>query len=165
MPEKNWYQEPWAWLVAAPLILVFVVCAILVTTAIKYGDDVVTDDYYKEGKMVNNRFAAEAYALENGISGVLTLHESENRFSLTLSEPLNSNDTITLILSHPVESDYDHHFVLKRDSLKGYSVPAPAIRAGRWYVRLEGFSGDAQQLLWRIGNEIDFSQSLIVSLQ
>ncbi len=152
-------------MVAAPLLLVFVVCAVLVTVAVRGGDDVVSDDYYKEGKMVNKRFAAESYAEEKGISGVLTLFAEEGYLDLTLTEPLDSSDKLELRLSHPAEADFDQAYVLKRKSIRGYYADLLSVPEGRWYVRVEGFSSEGNKLLWRLSGEIDFNQSPRLQLQ
>lgn len=163
--KTPWYREPWAWVVAAPIFLVFAVCAVLVTTAVRFADDVVTDDYYKEGKLVNHRFAAEAFAVEHDIAGSLTLDAGAREFLLKLNTPLNTDDRLVLKLSHPVEADFDQTFELKRRSLTGYAAPLNSLPEGRWYVRVEGFEAGAETLTWRLSGEVDFSSVSTLDLQ
>lgn len=163
--NKPWYRERWLWLVLAPLFFVFFVCSILITAAIKYGDDVVTDDYYKEGRLVNHHFAAEAAAVDLGVEVELILNKVDSRFELELNQPLSSDDTVKLELSHPVESDFDLFYVLKRKSLRGYYADLNSLPEGRWYVRIEGSSPESNELNWRLSSEVDFNQTSKLSLQ
>ena len=52
----------WAWFILAPLITVMFACAVTVSIALLKADDIVSDDYYQEGRMINRDFAAEKYA-------------------------------------------------------------------------------------------------------
>jgi len=154
----------WLWLVLSPLIFVVGVCAVLVTMAIKYGDDVVYDDYYKEGKMINHRFAAEHYAQQEGILGSLSFNKQNGQLSLTLSEPRSSSEQLILKFSHPVESDRDISYPLSRISLKNYSTAYQTFPEGRWYVRVEAFEQGQKKLLWRVSGEVNFSESATAEL-
>lgn len=154
------------WLVLAPLVFVMGISAVLVTMAVKGGDDVVSDDYYKEGKMVNHRFAAERYAKSAGIAGALELKVDSRRFVLQLNEPRDSSERVLLKLSHPVEADKDQILTLTRQSLTGYVAGLANIPEGRWYVRVEGFENEnSDQLLWRLSGEVDFSKFSTIQLQ
>jgi len=164
--DKQWYRQPWAWLVAAPLVLVFIVCAILVTVAVRYGDDVVSDDYYKEGKMVNKHFAAESAAVDMGLVANITLDRNEKFFELSLTEPLSSNEKIVLKLSHPAQAELDSDFRLRRVALTTYRTETlGSIPSGRWYVRLEGYSSSNAALAWRLSGETNFTESPSIQLQ
>jgi len=142
--------------------LSFVVGFILVSTAVIFSDDLVIDDYYKEGKLLNNRFAAEKYARQQGIQGELALRPSQNRFEFNSALAIDRETHLVLHLSHPAEAELDQSYPLVRNSLKGYQADLKQLPAGRWYLRIEGFSDT--KLVWRISGEADFSakQSLIL---
>lgn len=164
--KKSDLKNPWMWLVAGPLVFVVCVCAVLVTMAVKYGDDVVSDDYYKEGKLVNHRFAAERYAKSAGIVGELELHAGSRRFVFQLNEPRDSSEVVLLKLSHPVNANKDQTFTLSRQSLTGYIAGLPDIPEGRWYVRVEGFEdNNSEHPLWRLSGEVNFSNVTVMPLQ
>ena len=48
-----WYRQFWFWFVFGPLIFIIVLCCFTVSIAFNYADDVVTDNYYKSGLMIN----------------------------------------------------------------------------------------------------------------
>jgi len=162
-----WYREPWAWFVISPLIAVLLVCSVLVTLAVRGGDDVVTDDYYKEGKMVNNRFAAEAYAKSNNINGVLVLNNTGRGVQLTMQSDVPLDSELVLVLSHPAEADLDQTLVLQLLEADRYQVQFDKVLTGRRYIRIESrantstaVDGAIRQPRWRITGEMDFTKDL-----
>lgn len=154
---KPWYREPWAWLIVGPLVFVVFLGIGLLTISIKYRDDVVRDDYYKEGKSVNNLFEAERNAKEQGISAKLILDSTENTLQLDLNQPVDSTDKIILLLSHPLKAEQDRTYVMRRVSLQGYEASIGAPLSGRWYLRVEARAESSSPLLWRLSGEVDFS--------
>ncbi|WP_045826075.1 FixH family protein [Teredinibacter turnerae] len=162
---KPWYREPWAWLIVGPLFFVIFLGIGLVFISVKYRDDVVRDDYYKEGKAVNKLFEAEREAHEQGLAAILTLNLSESVINVTLNEPVDSDEELVLMLSHPLKANQDHEYLLHRKSLTGYEAEADALPKGRWYLRIESRRGEASELLWRLSGEADFSQQASAELR
>ena len=170
--KAPWYREPWAWFVLSPLIAVLLVCSVLVTLAVYGGDDVVSDDYYKEGKMVNNRFAAEAYAKSNNINGQLVLNNTGRGVQLTMQSDVELGSELVLVLSHPAEADLDQTLVLRLREPNLYQVEFDQLLTGRRYIRVESrahASAAADTAMpqphWRITGEINFEKDLIVFLK
>ena len=61
------YRQFWFWFVFGPLLFIVVLCGILVFIAFKYSDDVVTDNYYKVGRMINQTLEQDEKAAELGL--------------------------------------------------------------------------------------------------
>ncbi|TVZ39947.1 hypothetical protein P886_4363 [Alteromonadaceae bacterium 2753L.S.0a.02] len=162
---KPWYREPWAWLIVGPLVFVVILGIALVVISVKYRDDVVSDDYYQEGKMLDNRFEAERAARETGLHGDLQIDAGASEIRLILNQPLDSEETITLLLSHPIKSAKDHTYVLKRFSLTGYKASLDSPLSERWYVRVEAHTGDDPKAIWRLSGEADFRKAATFALQ
>ncbi len=154
---------------AAPLIVIFFVCAILVGSAIIFGDDVVTDDYYKEGRLVNNRFTVEKNARDRGIVATFSYDEQQARYELLFAKPLKPDTIIRLQLSHPLQAELDQNFDLQGASTTHYFFETDSPLNERWYLRVEGFVSDttseANAVEWRISGEINFSSEDSVILQ
>ena len=55
---KPFYRKFWFWFVFTPLIVVVCVSLTMVTVAFRHADDVVIDNYYKEGRMINQTMGA-----------------------------------------------------------------------------------------------------------
>mgnify|MGYP001619987624 FL=1 len=57
-----WYRQFWFWFVFGPLLFIIVLCGIFVFIAFKNSDDVVTDNYYKVGRMINQTLSQDEKA-------------------------------------------------------------------------------------------------------
>lgn len=66
-----WYRQFWFWFVFGPLIIIVFVCAFLVSTALRNADDVIIDNYYKEGRMINQTLEQDKQAKLLGLSAEL----------------------------------------------------------------------------------------------
>lgn len=162
MPLNNFvkvpaYKEPWFWAVFAPLIIVAVVSTVFVGAAFVGADDRVVDDYYKQGRMINNQFDAEHNALAMAISGRVVMDVSERRISVELngrSNPLQ----LRLSFSHPSSAQLDRVITVERVSPGQYRSELEQALTGRWYLIV---SADETELVsrWRVSTELDFSIS------
>ena len=154
-----WYREPGVWLLISPLLLVFAVCSVLIYFAVIAPDDRVSDDYYKQGKLINHRFAAEQRAEQMGLEAKVNLDTLSGEVFLTLSgEPLGS-DTLRLFFSHPAQAAQDFSLKLSAVRTNVYRGELPAALTGRWYVRLE--PEVTQQNPWRLKGSIAFQGSQV----
>ncbi len=178
-----WYREPWFWLLMSPLMLVFVVSAILVSVAISGSDDVVSDNYYKEGRMLSQEFTSEEYAQSIGLSGKVIIDVASSEIFITLNQVIDEQE-LHVYLSHPVKSSLDQRLRVKKISDSRFRADLPASLNGRWYVRVtameaaivhqteggnietENTSGNAAlQEKWRLVGEIDLEYQSQVALQ
>lgn len=172
---KPGYRQPWFWFVMAPLILVVFVCIGLLTAAYKGADDVVKDNYYKEGRMINQRIEEDQAAVALGLSGELTVDHEVGEVLLRLAAtPMTAlPEAVQLSFDHPIEADHDQTLILHK-VVEGYYRAELASRLShRWYIRLSphgAASNDAAHAeavdagavdngvaAWRIVGEIDLS--------
>lgn len=151
------YKETWFWVVFSPLILVVFVCAALLKFAIVGGDDVVSDEYYKEGRMINNRFDSEYSAAQLDISGTVILDKNAQQLRLEVfGEQLPEKIIITL--SHPAKQALDRNYSLQRVGPHQYVTQLSDIPSGRYYLLLEADTASTHRH-WRLSSEMDFSSS------
>lgn len=150
------YKEVWFWVVFSPLILVVFVCAALIKFAVVGADSTVSDEYYKEGRMINNRFASEQNAERLSISAVAELDKSAQEIRLEVfGEELP--EQVTLTLSHPADEELDRTLVLARVTPHQYRAPISPLPQGRYYLVLEADAMTGSH--WRLSSEINFSQT------
>jgi hypothetical protein len=157
---KPWFRQPWAWFVLSPLILVVFVGSALLVISFKEADDVVKDNYYKVGRMINQSIEEDLAAKELGIAGELVFDMSVGEVVLTLK----ANDMsvlpkqVELKLDHPIEADYDLRLALRQVS-EGYYVAELEQRiTNRWYIRLSPMVDENDTAAkWRIVGEVDLS--------
>lgn len=157
---KPWYREPWLWLVLSPIILVVVVCAIMVTIAVRYADDTVSDTYYKDSRMYHYSARQDERAHEFGLAGMVQFQSTAGKVVLELNGDLEYPERLLLTLNHPVEADLDRHILLTRASASRYTASIDQPLRHRWYLRLMPELHPDRHLKaeWRLKGEIDFDQ-------
>src|SRR5210317_1476013 len=111
--DQPWYQQFWPWfLIALPGSVVVAAFATLYI-ANKHSDELVVDEYYKNGLAINRQLAKQQRAEEIGLSAVLTV--AAGTITVRTTGPIAS-PVLNLRLSHPLESDADFELPLSRVS-------------------------------------------------
>lgn len=162
-----WYKQFWAWFIFTPLIVVVLACSVFVTIAFKTRDDVVIDDYYKVGKMINQEFQPSAEAKALGLVASLNIGGTSRGDSIdvTLNESSwLAQDSLLLNLSHPVEAKRDHFLTLKRVDTLTWRTELKSDLDGRWYLRLSALDDDGGEE-WRMQGEIALGSTLSTQLR
>jgi hypothetical protein len=151
--DQPWYQQFWPWfLIALPASVVVAAFATLYI-ANKHSDDLVVDEYYKDGLAINRQLEKQQRATERGLSAVLTVNAGGISVQ-TLGEI--TAPALRLRLSHPLESDADFVLPLSRVSEGLYTAPLQQVVAPNWHWILD--AGDSSD--WRLDGSLaarDFS--------
>lgn len=168
LENPPWYREPWFWLLISPLILVVVVSLSMATVAVITADDVVSDNYYKEGRMLSQKFTSEEHARSLGLSAELSFDLVSGEVQLVLNQAAAASE-LYLLISHPAEADLDLNLVLSKVRDKHYRADLPRALDGRWYIRLVHKMDDGNRALdssaeknleqWRLHGEIDLRKN------
>lgn len=163
-----WYRQFWAWFVLAPLVLVIVVASFTVSIAFRYADDVVSDNYYKDGRMINQVLEQDDAARALALQGSLQIDNALGEVHVRLSANAALSDSLLLLFSHPVAADNDQQLVLRQIAPGYYRADLTAPLSYRWYLRLLPLAAHASQIpedvdrlehtaAWRLGGEIDLA--------
>lgn len=176
--SKPWYREFWAWFILAPLISSVILSSIMVTTAVKHGDDQVTVDYYKKGRMINQDLAQVDVARAKGIRADVQFDLELGDLTLALAATdagYQLPQQLTLFMEHPIDENLDRVIVLREFAPGNYRADLNRKPNYRWYLRL--LPGDASQPVdiderakqvdpdtWRLNGEIDFQSTAGVLL-
>jgi hypothetical protein len=131
---KPWYRQLWPWfLISLPAS---VVVAGLTTAYIanKHADDLVADEYYKDGLAINRQLEKKQRALDQGISAQLYFNGDTITVKTTegVQEP-----TLRLLMSHPLEADRDFTVILAKVKPGLYRGIHEDEVAPRWHWILE----------------------------
>lgn len=156
---QPWYREPWAWFVLTPLIVVVIVSLSFVAVAVNKADDTVIDNYYKEGRMINQSLAQDKRAANWQIRADIQWQAASNRLDIELISPLiPSPEALTLWLDHPFEEDLDLSVTAERVEGNRYRATIPATDQ-HWYLTLlpAGYP-NRNDAPWRIKGEMYFSR-------
>lgn len=138
-----WFRQFWPWFLI--LLPASVVVAALATLYIanRHADDLVADDYYKDGLAINRELEKIDRARTLGVD--IKLRVLERQLRATVAGPVR-DDRLALRLSHPIEADRDVDLQLVRIGDGSYTAPLPGGVDSRWHWLVEG--GDKES--WRV---------------
>ncbi|MEC7121091.1 MAG: FixH family protein [Pseudomonadota bacterium] len=149
--NKPWYRHPHLWLVILLPLLSIVVSLSFVTTAFKNQVDVVRDDWYMDGKALQQDMSRDTTAAEANLIAQFQLSPT-GQIDLTLSA--NQGTAIPPQLSlnfyHPIRAEKDHQIALQRREDGHYQgqLDAELLKPSNYHVELDGH-------LWRLSGRID----------
>ena len=140
--QKPWYRHGWVWFLIGIPASAVIAGAITITIAVKTADSLVADDYYKEGRAINQRLEKDDAAVRQGIvakASILPQPSGAQRIEVTLSANpgVMLPEAIRLRLSHPTLDQKDVLATLIKSSDGRYRSDVPGISAGRWYAQME----------------------------
>ena len=154
--DQPWYQQFWPWfLIALPGSVVVAAFATLYI-ANKHSDDLVVDEYYKNGLAINRQIAKQQHAAEIGLSAMLTV--DSGAITVRTMGPISS-PVLNLRLSHPFETDADFELPLSRVSAGEYRAPLQHAIAPNWHWILD--SGEQSE--WRLDGSLVASDFTVLS--
>jgi len=114
-PFVPWYRHPWLWFVIAIPACAVVFSLHFVYLAVVNRDAVVRDDWYEDGKSINNSFTRDEAALQLGLAANLTLDAVTGEILLNLDAkaPIEA-PSIELNFIHSTQTSKDQKLVLQR---------------------------------------------------
>ena len=154
--DKSWYHFPWVWgLILIPMSAV-VFGVLMFVMAGMHQDDLVVDDYYKDGMAINQSLSMDSRARELNVQARLT-ELSEARLVFEIENV--SDSAVRLNLYHVTSKQEDREVVLVPesdpvDSSSTYSSDNLEIvsllkTGGVWYMELAGVDDQ-----WRLRRRI-----------
>jgi len=162
-----WYRQPWFWFVMSPLILVICVSLSFVTVSVFYADDRVVDNYYKQGRAINQSFAQDARARELNLDADLRFDRQTGEVLVQLEGEGQLPEKLHLRIGHPVNAEADESITLTLLRAGYYRGDFASALEHRRYLTLMPAEG-AEQILkadWLLRGEIDFASGQSVRLK
>ncbi len=146
--SQPWHRQFWPWFLI--LLPASVVVAGLSTLFIanRHADDLVVDDYYKDGLAINRQLERKQRAEQQGISARLVF--SDEQVDVTVAGPVTTPD-LRLLMSHPLESDRDFDVRLERIAPGKYRGALQGSIGPRWHWTLERAGADG----WRLDGSVE----------
>lgn len=160
-----WYRQFWPWFLIVLPGAVVVAGLSTVAISMKHADNLVADDYYKEGLAINQRLSQDRRAAESNISAAIDFASGGSILLELSGNTVSWPDHVQLLLQHPTSQELDHSVVLSRESQRGYRVDVDTLVQGRWYLTLQSV-GLPEAESWRLKGEVDLSSrrdALLVS--
>lgn len=134
-----WYRHRWPWFIMLGPVAVMLATAVTVWLALRTPDAMVVDDYYKQGKAINQDLRRDRVAT----SLRLVLDARLDARTRTLSGQLRSFGRPMLApfrigLAHPTQPHKDRVLEVVPDDYGNFSVGVPGIEPTHWRVVVEG---------------------------
>ena len=144
VPEQPWYKQVWVWFVIAIPASSVVTGIILVTVATKNADDLVLDDWYREGRGTNRSMAAENLAADFGIGVAAAAADGVTRFRFRATRDMVWPQQLTLLLRHRTLATEDREYILDHQLDDSYLLDE-ALPPGNWHIRIS-----SEDVAWRL---------------
>ncbi len=154
-----WYRHRWPWLLMAGPFAVLVAGFITMWISFSGADALVVDDYYKQGKAINQDLRRDQAAAALGLSASLRYGVEGGVLSGQL---IGAPDVraIQLWLVHPTVPAKDLRFSLQLNPSGSFSASLPLLERARWQVQLE----DAGRK-WRLNGSWSWPEQKAIDIQ
>jgi hypothetical protein len=147
-----WYAQRWPWLLMLGPAIVLVAGAITGYLAYTRQDAMVVDDYYKQGKAINQDLRRDRVASAQRLSVALRYDTAAHAVSGELTsfgKPVTA--PFRIMLAHSTQPEKDITLAAYPDAQGRFSVPLPKLDQARWQVNVEGSKHD-----WRLAGPWQF---------
>lgn len=141
-----WYQYPWVWFVFCVPLSAVVFGVVMIVSANYQPDDLVVDDYYKEGMGINRRLEMDEQARLTGATFRLSAVTDEG----AVFEVRGAAEALQLQLFHVTDRSRDLAITLKSLGNEVYVADSEELsqrlrEAGIWYLEVRDDSNK-----WRL---------------
>jgi hypothetical protein len=134
-PGAPWRSVPLMWFVVGLPLAVVVAAFVTLGLAIRSADDVVRDDFRKEGLAIYADPARDAAAAEAGARARLEVDATGRIVASLTLERGEPPGELLVVLSHATRAEYDQMVSLRlRDDT--YEGRGQALAPGHWYVEV-----------------------------
>lgn len=142
-PEP-WYKQRWPWILMIMPAISIVLGFMLLYFAVTTNDGLVVDDYYRQGRAIDQTIARSAYAAELGLAADVTLRSEEIRVRMSATDEAALPRDLIVSILHPTRAGFDQ--VLRLSVVNGeFSGRIAPLTLGRWQIQVE----DADKA-WRL---------------
>lgn len=131
-----WYRHRWPWLIMAPPAVSVVLGMILLYFAITTADGLVVDDYYRQGRAIDQTIARSVHASELGLAADVHLQAGRMQVDLQANDNASLPREIVVTIAHPTRAGFDQVVAIEgHDGV--YTAPIAPLMTGRWQIQIE----------------------------
>ena len=131
-----WYKHRWPWLLMAGPAAVLIAGFITMWISFSGADALVVDDYYKQGKAINQDLRRDRIASSLGLKLSLRYDAATGTLRGQLNGAKDSSP-LTLLLVHPTVPAKDMRLLATPDQSGVFSVALPLLERAHWQVQME----------------------------
>ena len=154
----HWYQSPIGWLIFFVILATVTSGVLMITISISDPDDIVIDDYYKQGLAINLSKARNTRALKLGIKADF-VSTPRGLTVRVIGLKGTENSALRMYLQHPTRRRHDRQFRLPCGQ-DGCSSMISGIRHGRYYYAIE-----PQDRHWRLSGRLYIDGNRVRTIQ
>lgn len=154
-----WYRHRWPWLLMAGPFAVVVAGFITMWISFSGADALVVDDYYKQGKAINQDLSRDRVAA--GLEWQLALrYDAASGKLIGKLTGKQAAPALILTLIHPTMPQKDMKHALVPDAAGAFSLPLPLLERAYWQVQLE--DADRQ---WRLHGDWHWPEQKTIDIR
>lgn len=143
---KPWYAHRWPWLLMLGPAAVVIAGAFTIWIAFSHQDALVVDDYYKQGKAINQDLRRDVQAARLKMRMRLNYNAAEGKISGVLESKAGAaGQALQLHLIHPTLPQSDIDLQAETDSAGRFEAVLPMLQIGHWQVQVQD-----RQHSWRL---------------
>lgn len=124
-----WYRHFWPWMIIGILGWGVVSSAITLTVAVRNPPQMMDGDYAELGKLLVDTHERADRARQLGLNGTLSFAHDHWRLELDSSAAGEVDETLLLLVRHPVDPDRDRQVLLRREARGRYTAAAAPVPA------------------------------------
>jgi hypothetical protein len=144
--SKPWYAHRWPWLLMLGPALVILAGIHTTWLAFSQQDALVVDDYYKQGKAINQDLRRDRAAQALGLEAHLRYDAAAGRLLGSLhSHGRPHPGMVSIKLVHSTQPDKDMVLKAQADAQGNFAATLPMLEIARWQVAMESEGRD-----WRL---------------
>jgi hypothetical protein len=147
-----WYAQRWPWLLMLGPAAVVVAGAYTTWLAVRTPDAMVVDDYYKQGKAINQDLRRDRAAAALGLSLCARFDGTKLEGQLS-SRGQGLTAPFRIMLAHPTQPHKDRTLLVVPDAQGHFVAALPDLERTHWQVVVEGARRD-----WRLAHSWDWPQ-------
>ena len=135
---KPWYAQLWPWLLMAGPFIVVIAACYTGWIAFAKQDALVVDDYYKQGKAINQDLRRDRAATHLGLSAAMRYDPARGELTGKLdAQGVPQSGVLTVHLVHSTIPEKDIKLTVQANSDGVFVATLPMLEMAHWQVMLE----------------------------
>lgn len=157
-PVAPWYRQRWPWILMAIPAASVLAGFLLLYLAMSTWDGLVVDDYYRQGRVIDQVVARSVRARDLGLRAELGVTAERVTIHLEAADRASLPDQLIVSITHPTRGGHDQ--IVNLQGQNGvYEGALTFLAAGRWNIQLEdGLKS------WRLNDEISVPTMSVVRM-
>ncbi|MES2071202.1 MAG: FixH family protein [Pseudomonadota bacterium] len=149
-----WFKQLWPWLLLLGPLTSIVAGSYLAWLAYSAQDAMVVDDYYKEGKAINQDLRRDKAAASLKLSALMEYDAAKGQIKGKLNGPGSvKSGMLSVKLIHPTQPSKDLVLNAQLDASGNFKLALPMLDRAVWQVMLED-----QAHQWRLNGNWSWPQ-------